>query len=63
MTRDEAHDLAWAVRMGLPTQARVRLKAIHVMPKLHEGFLTIRVFMVNQTADDPEPFVFVAEEI
>ena len=62
MTRDEAQWLAAFVRSGLPKSVEQRLKAIHVAPKLHQGMLTIRVFCVNQTAEDPEPFVFSADE-
>ena len=63
MTREEGHDLACAVRSGLPGRMMIRLKSIHVAPKLHSGHLTIRIFMVPQTAEDPEPFVFAADEL
>jgi hypothetical protein len=45
------HDMAW------------RVKSIDVCPKLHQGMLTIRVYMKNVTAEDPEPFIFPVEEI
>ena len=63
MTRDEAKQLAGFVRSGLPKSMEQRLKAIHVAPKLHQGMLTIRVFMVSQAAEEPEFFVFAADEI
>lgn len=63
MTRGEAHELAHMVRAGLPSNMRANLKSIWVMPHLHNGHLTIRVFMTAQTAEDPEPFVFLAEEL
>ena len=63
MTYDEAHDIARVLRLELPGRMSERIKAIHVMPKLHNGHLTIRVFMIPVTAEDPEPFVFAADEI
>ena len=63
MTRDEALELAGKVRDGLPWAMRQRLKAIHVAPKLHQGMLTIRVYAINQTAEEPESFVFAAEDL
>jgi hypothetical protein len=63
MTQPEAHLLACKVRDGLPMPLRQRLKAIDVCPRLHQGMLTIRVYAVAQTAEDPPPFVFTAEEL
>lgn len=63
MTTQEARELAAAVRDRLPMAMRQRVKAIHVIPRLHQGMLTIRVFAVNRTAEDPEPFIFGAEEL
>lgn len=63
MTRDEAFHLAARVRDALPWSTRQRLKAIDVIPRLHDGMLTIRVYAKNQTAEDPEPFVFRIEEL
>jgi len=40
-----------------------RLKAIHVSEHLHQGMLTIRVFMVPNTAPDPEVAIVTSEEI
>jgi hypothetical protein len=34
-----------------------------VIPRLHKGMLTIRVYFKNSTAPDPEPYIFTAEEI
>lgn len=59
----EAHQLAQKVRDGLPWRMRQSLKSIHVMPKLHSGHLTIRVFLVPQIAEDPEPWIFSADEL
>ena len=63
MTRDEAHYLAQGVRDHMPVPARQRLKSIDVCPKLHDGMLTIRIYMVNKTAEEPEAFIFKSEEI
>lgn len=63
MTYDEAMKLACAVRDALPESVRVRLKAIDVAPKLHQGMITLRVYAVNQTAPDPTPFIFRVEEL
>ena len=63
MTREEGRELAGRVRDALPWATRQRLKAIHVAPHLHQGMLTIRVFTVNETAPDPDPFVFLTEEL
>ena len=63
MTREEAHELAGRVRDGLPGSMRQRLKAIHVAPKLHQGMLTIRVYAISQTAEEPEAFIFAAQEL
>lgn len=63
MTRNEAQQIAQGVRDHLPMAMRQRLKSIHIMPKLHNGFLTIRVHCVPVTAEDPEPYIFVVEEI
>ncbi len=63
MTRQEAQGIAQGVRDHLPMNMRQRLKSIDVCPKLHSGMLTIRVYMVNQTAEEPEAFIFKSEEI
>lgn len=63
MTKEEAQQLAQAVRNGLPWRMRQKLKAIHIMPKLHEGHLTFRVFCHPSIAEDPDPYIFAAEEI
>lgn len=63
MTRTEAQQIAAAVRDNLPPSSRQRLKAIDVIPKLHDGMLTIRVYMVNKTADEPDVHIFKREEI
>jgi hypothetical protein len=44
-------------------EQRARLKAIDVVPKLHDGMLTIRVYMTTKTADEPTAHIFKAEEI
>jgi hypothetical protein len=59
VTQVEARLLAAAIKRALPNQ----VKAVHVMPKLHQGHLTIRVFMVPQIAEDPDPFIFASEEL
>ncbi len=63
MTRQEAQEIAQGVRDKLPMGMRQRLKAVDVVPKLHSGMLTIRVYMTNQTAEEPDAFIFKAEEI
>jgi hypothetical protein len=54
-----AKAVAAAIKAALPNH----VKAVHVMPKLHQGHLTIRVFMLPQIAEDPEPFIFTSEEL
>ena len=63
MTKAEARELAGKVRDGLPVAMRQRLKAVHVAPKLHQGMLTIRVYAISQTAEEPEAFIFAAQEL
>ena len=63
MTKDEARELAGKVRDGLPWALRQRLKAIHVSPHAHQGHTTIRVFAIPQAIEDPEPFIFTADEL
>lgn len=63
MTRDEAQYIAQGVRDHLPVAMRQRLKAMDVCPKLHNGMLTIRVYCVNMTAEEPEAYIFKNEEI
>jgi hypothetical protein len=59
MKQETARAVAAAIKAALPN----KVKAVHLMPKLHQGHLTIRVFMVPQIADDPEPFIFESEEL
>ena len=63
LTERSARRLAIWVRDGLTPTMRQNLKAIHIAPRLHNGHLTIRVFMVPQIAEDPEPFIFGAENL
>ena len=63
MTQDEARELAGSVRDGLPMRMRQRLKAVHVAERLHNGHLTLRVFMVPLAAEDPEVWIFADNEI
>ena len=63
MTRDEAKTLALNVQDALPESYRQRLKAIHIVPRLHAGMTTIRVFTVNVTADDPAPYIFSVDDL
>lgn len=63
MTEAEAKDLARGVRDSLPWSYRQRLKAIHITPRLHAAMTTIRIFTVSVTAQDPEPFVFAADDL
>ena len=63
MTRAEGQELAHMVRAGLPSAMMAKLKSIWIMPHLHNGHLTIRIFMYPQIAEDPEPFVFASDEI
>lgn len=63
MTREQAQVIAEAVVDALPPGDADRLKALDVCPKLHQGMLTIRVYFTNKTAEDPEPYIFKAEEI
>ena len=61
MTRTDAAEIAAAVRDALSPNQRTRLKAIHVNPRLHDGMLTIRVFMTSEAAAEPEHYVFERE--
>ncbi|HTH63256.1 MAG TPA: hypothetical protein VL563_01135 [Gemmatimonadales bacterium] len=63
MSREQARILAEHVAAALPASERKRLKAIHVVTRLHSGMLTIRCHFVSQTAEDPEPYVFPVSEL
>jgi len=63
MTRSEAQNVAAAAVAQLSPEARLRFKAVDVIPRLHQGMLTIRLYFFNHTAPDPEPYIFTAEEI
>lgn len=62
MTRDEGRALATACFYGLHAEMFKRVKSIHIMNHLHEGHLTIRVFMKSKTAEDPEAMIFLPGE-
>jgi hypothetical protein len=55
--------LARGVFMSPTPSQMKRLKSIHVVRRLHEGMLTIRVFFVNVTKEDPEPSIFTREDL
>ena len=63
MTQAEAAAIAKAIKGTLPQRDRDDLKAIHVMPKLHNGMLTIRLHFYSRAADEPEAFIFADKEI
>ena len=64
MTHVQARVIAREIyQWAMPIEARSRIKAIHVMEHLHQGHLTIRVFMTPSPAADPAPFIFTAEEL
>lgn len=63
MTYEEARRIAQAVFQSLTFAECSRLKSVDVIPRLHRGMLTIRIYFVNQVADDPEPFIFKKEEL
>lgn len=63
MTRAEANRIASAIKENLPESERGRLKAIHIMPKLHSGMLTIRLHMYSWDTEEPEAHIFTNEEI
>lgn len=63
MNRADANKIAYAVANALTDYQQRRLKAIHIHPRLHDGMLTIRVHMANQAADEPEFFIFSADEL
>lgn len=63
MNRVEATRVAAAVKAAIPDGMRSRLKAIDVVPKLHSGMCTIRLYMYNQVAEEPEAFNFASKEI
>jgi len=63
MTAFEARAIASALKHVLLPSVGKRMKAIHVIPRLHEGVLTIRVFSVPHTAEEPASYMYNAEEI
>lgn len=63
MTHAEAEDIAEGVKFSLPITARHRLKAIHVITRLHDGMVTIRCYFKNESPADPSPYIFNAEEL
>lgn len=63
MTEHEARMLALAIREHLPHGCRARFKAVHIAQHLHQGHLTVRVFMVPVTADDPTPYIYTADDL
>ena len=63
MIYEEARQIAKSVFTVLNMDSQSRLKGIDVIPRLHRGMLTIRIYFVNQVADDPEPFIFKKEEL
>ena len=62
-TKSYARDIATVIREALTDDQRRRLKSIHIHTRIHDGMMTIRVFMKNSTADDPEPYIFHAEDL
>jgi len=62
-TREQAREVAKAIVAKLTADDRRRFKAIDVLPRLHAGMLTIRLYFVNQQAGEPESFLFPREEI
>lgn len=63
MNRVEATRLAQAIKANLPDSMRERLKNIDIIPKLHDGMCTIRLYMFNKVAEEPEAFIFPSKEI
>ena len=63
MNRVEATRLAQAIKGNLPADMRKRLKNIDIIPKLHEGMCTIRLYMYSKAAEEPEAFIFPSKEI
>lgn len=63
LSREEGRQLAGAMRDGLPMRMRQRLKAVHVVARLHEGMTTVRIFTVPETAADPETYIYTSDEI
>jgi hypothetical protein len=61
VTRNDAFFIAQGVVDQLGDDAR-RLKAVHVIRKITDGVITIRVFLTSVAPDDPEPFIFTPEE-
>jgi hypothetical protein len=61
VTVDEAHKVAKAIMLALP--GRMRVKAVHVHPRNHEGVLNIRVFAYPTSPDEPEAYIFTSEEV
>jgi len=63
MTKTEAERIARAIKHELPTDQQMRLKAIHIVTRLHDAMTTIRLYFINRAADEPDPFVFNADEL
>lgn len=63
LSREEGRELAGRVRDGLPMRMRQRLRAIHVIARINEGITTVRIFTTPVSADDPEAYVFLSDEI
>ena len=63
LSKVEAKCLAWGVINNLPIRMRQQFKAIHVVPRLNSGMLTIRVHMIPQSAEEPESFIFTLEDL
>lgn len=63
MTRSEAYVLAHTLANSMPSRDRRRLKSIDVLPRLHKGMLTIRCYFINEAAEEPESYIFNAEDL
>lgn len=63
MTRERARDIAEAVVRGLTPDDVSRLKAVHVIARLHQGMLTVRLHFFPKIAEDDSPYIFAKHEI
>jgi len=63
MNRDQARRIGKAILAAMPHDMAWRVKAMDVAPKLHQGMMTIRIYMKNVSAPEPEVYIFKEEEL
>jgi hypothetical protein len=63
VTREQAKQVAQAILNELTLDQRRRFKAVDILPRLHSGMLTIRLYFINKAAEEPESYQFPREEL